>query len=148
MHDLDIRLERLAAEATRDAVPPEPEAIARRGRGRRRRQLAEREAVRARLERIDGVAKVTHESPEQAYRRLPEKLRRDGRDLGKMTPRYTPESLLGAFHITLQKPARTEAFHRALCGSRQTGACGGLVVLEHAAGRGQPTGAGSVRVRP
>ena len=91
---------------------------------------------------------MTYESPEQAYRRLPEKLRRDGRDLGKMTPRYTPESLLGAFHVTLEKPARTEAFHRALCGSRQTGACCGLVVLEHAAGRGQPTGAGSVRVRP
>ena len=40
MNDLDIRLERLAAEATRDAVAPEPEAIARRGRRRRRRQLA------------------------------------------------------------------------------------------------------------
>ena len=93
---------------------------------------AEREAVRARLERIDGVAEMTYESPEQAYRRLPEKLRRDGRDLGKMTPRYTPESLLGAFHVTLQKPARTAAFQRALCGSRPTGKCaGGLVVLEH-----------------
>jgi FtsX extracellular domain len=33
---------------------------------------AERGAVRARLERIDGVAEVTYESPEQAYRRLPE----------------------------------------------------------------------------
>jgi hypothetical protein len=76
---------------------------------------------------------VTYESPEQAYRRLPEKLRRDGRDPGRVTPRYTPESLLGAFHVTLDKPARTEAFHRALCGSRQTGACaGGLVVVEHA----------------
>ena len=40
MNDLDVRLERLAAAATRDAVPPEPEAIARRGRRRRRRQLA------------------------------------------------------------------------------------------------------------
>ena len=40
MHDLDTRLERLAADATRDAVVPEPEAIARRGRRRRRRQLA------------------------------------------------------------------------------------------------------------
>ena len=40
MHDLDVRLERLAAEATRDAVPPEPEAVARRGRRRRRRQVA------------------------------------------------------------------------------------------------------------
>ena len=40
MHDLDTRLERLAADATRDAVAPEPAAIARRGRRRRRRQLA------------------------------------------------------------------------------------------------------------
>jgi FtsX extracellular domain len=40
VHDLDIRLERLAAEATRDAVAPEVAAIARRGRRRRRRQLA------------------------------------------------------------------------------------------------------------
>src|SRR5918995_75329 len=40
MHDLDTRLERLAAEAARDAVPPEPAAIARRVRRRRRRQLA------------------------------------------------------------------------------------------------------------
>ena len=40
MHDLDTRLERLAAEATRETVPPEVEAIARRGRRRRRRQVA------------------------------------------------------------------------------------------------------------
>ena len=40
MHDLDIRLERLAAEATRDAVAPEVAAIARRGRRRRRHRLA------------------------------------------------------------------------------------------------------------
>src|SRR5918994_4023816 len=40
MHDLDTRLERLAAEATCDAVPPETAAITRRGRRRRRRQLA------------------------------------------------------------------------------------------------------------
>ena len=40
MHDLDTRLERLAAEATRDAVAPEVAAIARRARRRRRRQRA------------------------------------------------------------------------------------------------------------
>ena len=40
MHNLDIRLERLAAEAARHAVPPEPETICRRGRRRRRGQLA------------------------------------------------------------------------------------------------------------
>jgi hypothetical protein len=32
VHELDVRLERLATEATRDAVPPELEAVARRGR--------------------------------------------------------------------------------------------------------------------
>ena len=93
---------------------------------------AERAAVRARLEAIDGVAKVTWESPEEAYRRLPEKLRRDGRDPVKVTPLYTPSAVPGAFHVTLDRPARVRAFHLALCGSRTTGECaGGLVVFEH-----------------
>src|SRR5918993_470141 len=93
---------------------------------------AEREAVRARLEAIDGVAEVTWESPEQAYRRLPEKLRRDGRDPAKVTPLFTPGSVPGAFHVALDGPARGREFHLALCGSRKTGDCaGGLVVLEH-----------------
>jgi FtsX extracellular domain len=93
---------------------------------------AEREAVRARLEAIDGVARVTYETPEQAYRRLPEKLRRDGRDPTKAAPLFTPGSVPGAFHVTLDGPARAQAFHLALCGSRTTGDCaGGLVVLEH-----------------
>jgi cell division protein FtsX len=93
---------------------------------------AQREAIRARLEAIDGVAKVTWESPEEAYRRLPEKLRRDGRDPVKATPLFTPGSMRGTFHVTLDGPARVQAFHLALCGSRKTGECaGGLVVLEH-----------------
>ena len=46
---------------------------------------AQRKVIQARLEAIDGVAKVTWESPEEAYRRLPEKLRRDGRDPAKVT---------------------------------------------------------------
>jgi hypothetical protein len=93
---------------------------------------AQREAVRARLEAIDGVAKVTYESPEEAYRRLPEQLRRNGRDPSKVTPPFSPGSVPGAFHVTLAGPARTQAFHLALCGSRKTGACaGGLVMLEH-----------------
>jgi cell division protein FtsX len=50
---------------------------------------AERDAVRARLAAIDGVAKVTWESPEAAYRRLPEKLRRDGPDPAKVSPLCT-----------------------------------------------------------
>jgi cell division protein FtsX len=93
---------------------------------------AEREAVRARLEAVDGVATVTWESQEEAYRRLPEKLRRDGLDPVKVSPLYTPGSMHGAFHVTLDDPARVQEFHLALCGSRKTGACsGGLVVLEH-----------------
>jgi cell division protein FtsX len=93
---------------------------------------AERASVRARLEGIDGVAKVTWESPEEAYRRLPEKMRRDGQDPAKEAPLYTPGSMHGAFHVTLDGPARVQEFHLALCGSRKTGACaGGLVVFEH-----------------
>jgi FtsX extracellular domain len=93
---------------------------------------AEREAVRARLEAIDGVARVTYETPEQAYRRLPEALRRDGRNPTKVAPLLTPGSVPGAFHVILNGPARTQAFHLALCGSRTTGECpGDLVVLEH-----------------
>jgi cell division protein FtsX len=93
---------------------------------------AEREAVRVRLKAIDGVTEVTWESPEQAYGRLPEKLRRDGRDPVKVTPLYTPGSMPGAFHVTLDGPARVREFHLTLCGSRKTGECaGGLVVLEH-----------------
>jgi cell division protein FtsX len=94
---------------------------------------AERDAVRDRLVRIGGVAEVAYETPEEAYRLLPDKLRRDGRDPAKPTPLYSPETVPAAFHVTLDKPARVEEFHRALCGSRTTGACaGGLVVLEHA----------------
>ena len=93
---------------------------------------AQRKLIRARLEAIDGVAKVTWESPEEAYRRLPEKLRRDGRDPAKVTPLFTPASVPGAFHVTLDAPARVQEFHLALCGSRKTGECaGGLVVFEH-----------------
>jgi cell division protein FtsX len=93
---------------------------------------AQREAVRARLEAIDGVAKVTYETPAEAYRRLPAKLRRDGRNPSKVTPLYTPATVPGAFRVALDEPARAGDFHRAFCGSRRTGACGGgLVVLEH-----------------
>jgi cell division protein FtsX len=97
-----------------------------------RADAAERRAVEARLEAIAGVAKVTWESPQEAYRRLPEKLRRAGRDPAVVTPLFTPKSVPGAFHVALDAPARVGAFHLALCGSRVTGECpGDLVVLEH-----------------
>jgi cell division protein FtsX len=93
---------------------------------------AEREAVRKRLEAIAGVAKVTYVTPAEAYRRLPERLRRDGRIPGKPTPPFSPASVPAAFHVALDGSVRVGEFHRALCGSRKTGACAGiLLVLEH-----------------
>jgi cell division protein FtsX len=92
--------------------------------------VAQREAVRARLEAIDGVARVVYETPAQAFRRLPEKWRKPDRN--GVAPALGPEAMHGSFRVTLEDPARIDQVHRALCGSRQTGACpGGLVVLEH-----------------
>jgi cell division protein FtsX len=93
---------------------------------------AERQAVRARLEAIDGVAGVAYESPAEAYRRLPAWPHRKGADPATLTPQYPPETMRGAFRVTLSQPGRVREFHLALCGSRTTGKCaGGLVVLEH-----------------
>jgi cell division protein FtsX len=92
---------------------------------------AGREAVRARLEAVGGVARVTYESPAEAYRRLPEWLRRNSRDPATMLL-LSPEMMRAAFRVALDEPARAGEVHRALCGSRRTGACPGvLVVLEH-----------------
>jgi cell division protein FtsX len=92
---------------------------------------AGREAVRARLEAVGGVARVTYESPAEAYRRLPEWLRRDSRDPATVLL-LSPEMMLAAFRVALDEPARAGEVHQALCGSRRTGACPGvLVVLEH-----------------
>jgi cell division protein FtsX len=92
---------------------------------------AGREAVRARLDAVGGVARVTYESPAEAYRRLPEWLRRDSRDRATVLL-LSPEMMLAAFRVALDEPARAGEVHRALCGSRRTGACPGvLVVLEH-----------------
>jgi cell division protein FtsX len=92
---------------------------------------AGREAVRARLEAVGGVARVTYESPAEAYRRLPEWLRRNSRDRAAVLL-LSPEMMRAAFRVALDEPARVREVHRALCGSRRTGACPGvLVVLEH-----------------
>jgi cell division protein FtsX len=92
---------------------------------------AGQEAVRARLEAVGGVARVAYESPAEAYRRLPEWLRRNSRDPAAVLP-LSPEMMLAAFRVALDEPARAGEVHRALCGSRRTGACPGvLVVLEH-----------------
>jgi cell division protein FtsX len=92
---------------------------------------AEREAVRARLEAVGGVARVTYESPAEAYRRLPEWQRRNSRDPATVLL-LSPEMMRAAFRVALDEPARAGEVHRALCGSRRTGECPGvLVVLEH-----------------
>jgi cell division protein FtsX len=89
----------------------------------------QREAVRARLEAVDGVDKIDYERPAQAYRRLPDKLRKPGTGIA---PALGPEAMHGSFRVTLEDPARIDQFHRALCGSRRTGACPyGLVLLDH-----------------
>ena len=91
---------------------------------------AQRRAVQARLQAIDGVAKVTYESPEEVFRQLPAKVRNVAKD--SAMPIYTWKSAPAAFRVALDRPARVAAFHLALCGSRTTGECpGDLVVLEH-----------------
>jgi len=97
---------------------------------------AGRKAARARLEAVGGVARVTYESPAEAYRGLPEWLRRDSRDPATVL-QLSPEMMRAAFRVALDEPARAGEVHRALCGSRRTGACPGvLVVLEHPRKRG------------
>jgi cell division protein FtsX len=90
---------------------------------------AQRQAIQGRLATIDGIAKVTYETPAEGFRRLPDKLRTGANY--REAPILTWKSVPAAFRVTLDEPARVREFHLALCGSRQTGACGGLVVLEH-----------------
>ena len=66
---------------------------------------AEREAVRARLEAVDGVARVTYESPAEAYRRLPRWERQQAAD--PATPiRGTRRRRCRAPSVALDDPAR------------------------------------------
>ncbi|HEX3214315.1 MAG TPA: permease-like cell division protein FtsX [Actinomycetota bacterium] len=93
---------------------------------------ARRDAVRARLEAIDGVKEVAYESPAEAFRRLPERLRRPSR----AAPTIGPGSMLASFHVTLAEPGRVGQFHQAFCGSRRTGDCSHGIVVEHPRGQG------------
>jgi cell division protein FtsX len=89
---------------------------------------AQRRAIQARLAAIDGVARVQYETPADAFRRLPEKLHRASGPL----PRVTPGSVPASFRVALDQPMRVSEFHRALCGSRRTGACPhGITLVEH-----------------
>jgi cell division protein FtsX len=89
---------------------------------------ARRREVQARLEAMDGVKAVTYQTSAQTYRQLPEKVRKDP----LLARKLTPETLPASFRVTLDEPRRVSEFHRALCGSRKTGACAGiLLVLEH-----------------
>jgi cell division protein FtsX len=106
---------------------------------------AQRAAVRARLETIEGVRRVVYETPAQAFRRLPEKWRKPD---GGVAPALGPEAMYGSFRVTLDHPTRVDRIHMALCGSRRTGSCPyGLVLLDHTGLKAQ-TGAGVVRARP
>ena len=49
----------------------------------------------------------------ETYRRLPEKLRRDGRIPGKPTPLFSPASVPAAFHVALDGSVRVGEFRRA-----------------------------------
>jgi cell division protein FtsX len=90
---------------------------------------AEREAVRARLEAIDGVRGVVYETPAQAFRRLPEKWRTPGKGV---VPLLGPEAMHGSFRVTLDDRIRVGHLYQALCGGRKTGGCPfGLVLLDN-----------------
>ena len=107
---------------------------------------AEREAVRARLEAIDGVRGVVYETPAQAFRRLPAKWRKPGNGV---VPALGPEAMHGSFRVTLDDRVRVGHLYQALCGGRKTGDCPfGLVLLDNRSRADQATGAGAVRVRP
>jgi cell division protein FtsX len=89
---------------------------------------AQRQAIRARLRAVDGVARVHYETAAELWLRLPEKVRRADGPLPKLRPASLPTS----FRVTLREPRRMPEFTRALCGGRRTGDCPyGVVVLEH-----------------
>jgi FtsX extracellular domain len=94
---------RLAAEATRDAVPGAGSAL-------------------------DVVDEVYFESRREAYDRFRELHRAKPELVERTRPAALPES----FRVTLEDPVRIDAFHRALCPSKRTGDCGeGIVVVRH-----------------
>jgi hypothetical protein len=107
-------------------------------------------SFRVRLAAIDGVARVTYESPEATYRRLPEKLRRDARDPAKVTPPFSPATIPAAFHVALDEPGRVGRFHLSPVWQpqdrrlRRPGRAGAPPPVTAQPG----TGAASVRVRP
>jgi cell division protein FtsX len=89
---------------------------------------ARRQAIRARLWAIDGVARVRYQPAAELWRQLPEKVRRaDG-----LLPRLTPASLPASFRVTLRRPMEVAEFQRAFCGGPRTGDCpDGVTVLQH-----------------
>jgi cell division protein FtsX len=88
----------------------------------------QRRAIEARLKAIDGVARIAYETPAEAFRRLPEKLRHAGGALSRLRAGLFPAS----YRVTLRQPMRVSEFHRAFCGSRRTGDCpDGVLLVEH-----------------
>ena len=119
---------------------------------------AERETVWRRLEAIAGVAKVTYVTPAEAYRRLPEKLRRDGRRSCAGTA-GSPASRRRCSRRRRCRPPSTSPSTARSGWASSTGRCAAAARPAPApascsswstpgGASAQPTGAGSVRVRP
>jgi cell division protein FtsX len=110
MHDLDTRLERLAADATRDAVVPEPEAIARRGRRRRRRQLAGSAALLVVAVAAAGMVLPTRRADRPATLPVAGPAT-DVSEAGMLTGHWFGKADASVFLAQHVDPARREAIH-------------------------------------
>ena len=126
MHDLDTRLERLAAEATRETVPPRrwrrsPGAAGGHRFGKTDASVfldqgvtpAQRDTIRRRIQSLKVVDRVYYyESQADAWARA--------RDLYRTKPAVTPKALEGlafpeSFRVRLHDPEQFPALQRALC---------------------------------
>jgi cell division protein FtsX len=87
---------------------------------------ARREALQARLEATGRVRQVTYEAPEEAMRRLRERLPPERL---RLTPGPPPAS----FRVALRNPREAAAFVDGFCRSRRTGDCadGVAMVVAH-----------------
>jgi len=87
---------------------------------------AQRRAIRARLEAIGGVWRVSYESPADALRGLRERFSAE-------RLRLTPGSPPGSFRVALRDPGETGAFVDTFCRGRRTGDCaeGVAMVVAH-----------------
>ena len=80
--------------------------------------VAQRQAIRARLEAIGAVRAVWYESRAEALARLPERIRNGVGPLGQ-----TPASAPASFRVALRDPRQVAAFLEGFCRSSRTGDC-------------------------